>query len=55
LKGLIGWDQDKSKKRIDVEFEKDPGKDGWKNVLNSYESGFLGVIAPKSSTNPIKK
>jgi len=28
IKGLIGWDQDKSKKRIIVEFERDPGKDG---------------------------
>ena len=57
LKGLIGWDQDKSKKRMDVEFEKDPGKDGWKAILSSYESqtGFLGVIAPKNVTNQIKK
>ena len=57
IKGLIGWDQDKSKKRIIVEFERDPGKDGWKNVFNSYESenGFVGIIAPQKSTNPIKK
>lgn len=55
LKGLIGWDQDKSKKRITVEFEKDPGKEGWKNPLNSYESGFIGVISPKNVTNQIKK
>ncbi|MCE8163420.1 MAG: hypothetical protein I3273_05045 [Candidatus Moeniiplasma glomeromycotorum] len=55
LKGLIGWDQDKSKKRVDVEFEKDPGKDGWKHVFNSYEKGFLGVVAPKNITNQIKK
>ena len=55
LKGLIGWDQDKSKKRIDVEFEKNPGKDGWKEVYNSYEEGFLGIISPKNVTNQVKK
>jgi len=55
LRSLIGWDQDKSKKRIMVEFEKDPGKEGWKDPMNSYEAGFIGIIAPKSSTNQIKK
>ena len=57
IKGLIGWDQDKSKKRIIVEFERDPGKDGWKNVFNNYESenGFVGIIAPTKPTAPIKK
>ena len=55
LKGLIGWDQDKSKKRITVEFEKDPGKDGWKSPLNSYEDGFIGVVSPGKATNQIKK
>lgn len=54
LKGLIGWDQDKSKKRITIEFEKDPGKEGWKNPLNSYEHGFIGTVAGKP-TNQIKK
>lgn len=55
LKGLISWDQDKSKKRIDVEFERNPGKDGWKDVYNSYEAGFLGIISPKNNTNQVKK
>ena len=55
LKGLIGWDQEKSKKKIMVEFEKDPGKDGWKDPMNSYEHGFIGIIAPSKSTNEIKK
>ncbi|CAI2196935.1 7914_t:CDS:2, partial [Funneliformis geosporum] len=48
-------DQDKSKKRLMVEFERDPGKDGWKDPMNSYESGFVGVVAPKQATNQIKK
>ena len=55
IKSLIGWDQDKSKKRMFVEFEKDPGKDGWKEPMNSYESGFIGIIAPGKITNQIKK
>lgn len=57
LKGLIGWDQDKSKKRITVEFEKNPGKEGWKEAFNSYEgpAGFVGIIAPGKATNQIKK
>jgi len=55
VRSLIGWDQDKSKKRILVEFETDPGKTGWKHPLNSYEKGFIAVISPQEMTNAIKK
>jgi len=55
IRSLIGWDQDKCKKRLLVEFETDPGKDGWKHPLNSYEKGFIGVISPNEMTNAIKK
>jgi len=55
IRSLIGWDQDKSKKRLMVEFETDPGKTGWKHPLNSYEKGFIAVISPQEMTNAIKK
>lgn len=55
IRGLIGWDQEKSKKRIIVEFENDPGKDGWNKPMCSYENGFIGVISSPKMTNQIKK
>jgi hypothetical protein len=45
-KKLIAWDQQKSKKRAIINFEKRPEKTELKEILEDFETGYIGVLTP---------
>src|SRR2546423_10634660 len=55
LKEKIKWDQDKSKKKVFLHVENDPGDETQARKIDAAEKDYLFYIANPGTTNEIKK